>query len=703
MKKRILSLLLAALMSVSALAACDNKEPVDDVENSDGQQVVQGDIPDVEPPVEPSEDVKENVNIVELNIQIPPEREPLNVETPEKVLKLTAVSEGDTDSKQMIINLEEFTVPVGATLEYDVYLETTAVGMGIFDMRVGNQYVSAMATDEAGIGNFIADDLSDFAYGRWYHRVFNLDNTEAQSSKMVRFSVGGLTNGSTNIAYFDNICVKDADGNVIYTLDEEFVSNYEIKQSKDLTCTFEVVDDPAPTVERLSANDYLYRYDSSEVLTGHDLIELTYNLDDIYSTPALYIGELDDSCFFGVRGYVLVAQHGYLYLYRCEETLTEIASQVITGLRTEKDFGLRIEVNGTEIRGYFIDDMEGIEPWPEFVVGLEDLTGKHWGYMDSLSRGVLFKTIEFSELKSVDLSSSYINPVHDGLADPDILYYDGMYYLYGTNGPGYRVYTSPDMVNWEFNGFCMETGAWGISDAYWAPDVEYYNGKFYMVCTVDRNLGLAVADSPLGPFEPIGELLLGFITFDGHIFIDDDGQAYLYYDSKYDGRQYGIYGAKIDLETATIDFSTETLCVFSEEVWESYGGNGDIGGNKVTEGPYMLKHDGHYYLTYSGGAYDYKKYAAGYAVSESPLGPFVKYEGNPIHVGNSTIHGTAHHSFVETPGGELFIVYHKHRTLTEVELRQPCIDRVRFAPTESGIDRLETYGPTTTPQPMPLG
>ena len=56
MKKRILSVLLAALMSMSALAACDNGgEPVDDVENSDGQQVVQGDIPEDPKPEDCSE------------------------------------------------------------------------------------------------------------------------------------------------------------------------------------------------------------------------------------------------------------------------------------------------------------------------------------------------------------------------------------------------------------------------------------------------------------------------------------------------------------------------------------------------------------------------------------------------------------------------------------------------------------------------
>ncbi|MBQ2881309.1 MAG: glycoside hydrolase family 43 protein [Clostridia bacterium] len=707
--KKFISLILAGLMVLS-IAAC-NQNPVDDVENPNDQQ--QEDVnnneqgeEDISP--EDSGEESEDSNVQTLNIHVPAEREVVSVETPEKVLKLTVSSTGDAPARNFVMKTDSVEIPSGCTLQYDVYLETAAVGMGVFDVKIHNGiFLGADSTkvDEGGYGLDVEfADISQYAYQRWYHREFPLHNDGSTVTlSTFRFSAGGLTNGCTNVCYYDNISIVDAEGNVIFAIDEDTIAETEIKTTSGISADFEIVNDPAPTLERLSADDYLYKQEIISNLTGHDSIELTYNLDDLRSLPALYVGDSDEACFFGVRGYVVVCYPEYIYLYRCDEAITEIASQKIVGNVCEKDFGLRLEINGTEIRGYFIDDMDGVEPWPEFVVGIEDMTGKTAGIMDISSRGITLKTVEYSELQVVEADSYYMNPVHEGLADPDILYYDGTYYLYGTNGPGYRVYTSPDMVNWEFSGFCMETGAWGIPDAYWAPDVEYYNGKFYMVCTVDRNLGLAVADSPLGPFEPIGELLLGFITFDGHIFIDDDGQAYLYYDSKYDGRQYGIYGAKIDLETATIDFSTETLCVFSEEVWESYGSNGGIGGNKVTEGPFILKHNGLYYLTYSGGAYDYYKYAVGYAVSESPLGTFEKYEGNPIHIGNATIHGTGHHSFVETPGGELFIVYHQHRTLTEVELRRPCIDRVRFAPTESGIDRLETYGPTTTPQPIPLG
>ena len=705
MKKRILSVLLAALMSMSALAACDNGgEPVDDVENSDGQQVVQGDIPeDPKPEDSKPEDPIEwisDANTVVLNMDLNSVKEPLEVETPEKVLKLTAKSEGDADSKQLIFSLpEEIIVPAGSTLEYDVYLETAAVGMGVFDMRLGSQYISALTLDAAGITNYVTTNLSSAAYGRWYHRFFDLQNSEAQSSKMFRFSVGGLTNGGTNVCYFDNICIKDSNGNVIYTFDEEFISNYELRQSGDIFCDFEIVDDPAPSVAKLSAEEIPNIYSNMGVVGQADSFKATFTLNDVLAGPALYVGELDPSSSWGVRGLVLIAESGRLTLYRIDDTIQELASKVILGMDKGSEVGLQIDVyDGDIVRGYWLDDMEGIEPWPEFELRVEDCTGKSVGAMDLYGRDTVLNSVTVGGCRKVTSEETYVNSVKDDLADPDVLYYDGVYYLYGTMGPGYQVFSSTDLVNWEHRGQCLDHPG-----ACWAPDVEYYNGKFYMACTIDRTLVIAVADSPLGPFTVDPEPIMGFITFDGHFFVDDDGQAYIYYSTDYEGRPYGIYGAKFDFETRKMDYSSEVCCFVPEFDWETYGKGGSVGGNEVVEGAYMVKHNGLYYMTYSGGDYQYKGYAVGYAVSESPLGPFEKYEGNPIHLGNTTIHGTAHHCFTTTPDGELIIVYHKHKTLTEVEVRRICVDKARFAPTESGIDRLETYGPTTTPQPMPLG
>src|SRR5690606_2321273 len=125
----------------------------------------------------------------------------------------------------------------------------------------------------------------------------------------------------------------------------------------------------------------------------------------------------------------------------------------------------------------------------------------------------------------------------------------------------------------------------------------------------------------------------------------------------------------------------------------------------VVEGPEILKHKGVYYLTYSGSHFRHREYAVGYATSDSPLGPWKKYEFNPVMKSTAYALGTAHHCFVESPDGkELFIVYHRHHGPAGAEPRQLSIDRVRFVPDpRGGPDILEIHGPTSSPQPMPSG
>ena len=240
----------------------------------------------------------------------------------------------------------------------------------------------------------------------------------------------------------------------------------------------------------------------------------------------------------------------------------------------------------------------------------------------------------------------------------------------------------------------MQPNLWGITTNYWAPDVEYINGKFYMVVSCNEHLGIAVSDSPLGPFVENSEKVLFDKTIDGHIFVDDDGSVYLYYVSW--RSSYAIYGVKLDQNMNPV-MSTEKRIIAPTEQWEKYEGN-------VTEGPYMLKHNGKYYLTYSGSHYKSPNYAVGYAVSDKPLGTFKKYADNPIMIGNTQIAGVGHHCITYTPDGkEMIIVYHCHNSVTQVQTRKLCIDKIRFVPVEGDIDRLEVYGPTTSARPYPFG
>lgn len=707
--KRFLSFLLAVFMMYTCLSACNQDEPV--VDPDDGQQDV----------VEPNKDQvgedmdsdipAEDESVQILNLHIPPEKTPISVETVEKVIKLSVSSEGDSPARHFIIRIAPVDIPSGCTLQYDVYLETAVPGMGSFDMKINNGIFlcgDSTKVDEGGLGLEVSTiDLTDYASERWYHREIPLHNDgSVVPLSMIRFSAGGLTNGCTNVCYYDNIKVVDSEGKVVFSVDENTVAETVINKSSGISGEFSLVDDPAPGTERLSAFDYSYVHEAQGELSASDRIDFKLSLDKDRYSPALYIGEKDASCISGIRGYVVSLCEGNLVLYRSEEMLQTVASQVVLDATPDSEISIRLEFNGNVLSVYYLDDMDGVDPWPEFTVAIDDVTGKNYGFMDIYGNGYTVKTVSHTEQKFASYETTYVNPVILDSADPEILYYDGIYYLYNTSA-GYKVYTSTDLVNWELKGNCIDPSfTWSDEPKgwQWAPDIEYYNGKFYMVCSIDEQLGLAVSDSPLGPFVPAeNRLFIGSI--DGHIFVDDDSQAYLYYVSWRDGVDYGIYCVKLDLENLQVDYESEVLVISPTEYWEKYMDYENVPSDSgVTEGPYMLKHNGLYYLTYSGSDYESTYYAMGYAVSESPMGPFVKYEGNPVHIGNANIKGTAHHCFVrQDDSDEFFIFYHNHVNTTSIHPRSACIDKARFVPTDSGIDRIETYGPTTTAQPMPLG
>ncbi len=196
-------------------------------------------------------------------------------------------------------------------------------------------------------------------------------------------------------------------------------------------------------------------------------------------------------------------------------------------------------------------------------------------------------------------------------ADPFILLHDGKYYCYPTSDShnGYIVYESDDMINWTNKGHCLVKEDVMGDDGFWAPEVTYYKGRFYMVYTADFHLGIAVSDSPLGPFRQEEKRFLSeHRAIDGSFFIDDDNRAYLYYVG------YNNPGGPICAQELTEDllsFKGEQKVIIRPECdWEletAYEYNGMT--LCVTEGPFMLKHEGKYFLSYSANDYQSHKYA----------------------------------------------------------------------------------------------
>jgi beta-xylosidase len=306
---------------------------------------------------------------------------------------------------------------------------------------------------------------------------------------------------------------------------------------------------------------------------------------------------------------------------------------------------------------------------------------------------------------------TYQNPLPiQNIGDPFVLRAsDGSYICYATSAPdGFKAWTSPDLVHWQPAGYVYtrRPDSWGVAD-FWAPEVVFHQGKYVMHYSArwgenqSLRLGVALADSPLGPFtdafnRPMFDL--GFATIDGHVFFDDDGHIYLYYsrdcsENIVDGiHESDLYVAELAPDLLSLK-SEPILITRPEQPWEIRSGNEW----RWNEGPFLLKHAGRYYLMYSANFFASRDYAVGYAVAERPTGPFVKSTHNPVLASPSPeISGPGHNSVTTTPDGKtLMIVYHIHTDpKNPSDNRQVCMDRMGFR--EDGS--LYVNGPTFTKQ-----
>jgi xylan 1,4-beta-xylosidase len=250
-----------------------------------------------------------------------------------------------------------------------------------------------------------------------------------------------------------------------------------------------------------------------------------------------------------------------------------------------------------------------------------------------------------------------------GIGDPAVLFHQGKYYLYPTgDNHGYNVYVSEDLVNWQKGARVFETVESGV----WAPDV-FYNKKdrqFYLYYTVKGRIGVAIADRPDGVFKDYGTLINNGI--DAHMFVDDDGQYYLYY-VEYPGFRIHVQPMASPMQNK----GDPVRLIQASDAWEKKQA-------ALTEAPWMLKHRGVYYLLYSASGADSQDYAIGYAIAKSPLGPFSKYDGNPIIQKGNGIFGPGHCSVTKTPDGQLWMVYHQQKNGKRGWNRIICIDRLWF-------------------------
>lgn len=218
---------------------------------------------------------------------------------------------------------------------------------------------------------------------------------------------------------------------------------------------------------------------------------------------------------------------------------------------------------------------------------------------------------------------SYNAPI--ALSDPFILEHDGVYYAYGAGeSDGIVVYQSDDLEFWKKESTLAlhKDNSYG-EDGFSSPQVIYspLDDKYFMYYTAAERICCAVSDSPLGPFvQSEAKPLLDSPAYDPSVFRDVDGTLYLYYTVVNNGSE--IWVARLD-ETLEGLAATRTKCLSVSQPWEVRMGT-------VNESPFVVEHDGRYYMTYSANSDTSPEHAIGYAVSDSPRDGWEKYADNPI-------------------------------------------------------------------------
>ena len=251
-------------------------------------------------------------------------------------------------------------------------------------------------------------------------------------------------------------------------------------------------------------------------------------------------------------------------------------------------------------------------------------------------------------------------------ADPAPMVYGDRFYIYidRDEGPDYynmnewRVYSSADMVNWTDHGAQLPLTAfsWAKAGTAWAAQcIERYSKFYWYVCCTDTEsninaIGVAVSDSPTGPFkDALGKPMIsgGWGYIDPTVFIDDDGQAYIYWGNP------GLFCVKVNEDM--ISYSGDIVEV--EQTVEGFGGpkepkEGVQYKDLYEEGPWFYKRGGKYYLLYAAGGVPEH---ISYSMSDSPTGPW-KYMGKimPLQDTNSF---TNHCGVVDFKGKSYF-AYH---------------------------------------------
>ena len=289
-----------------------------------------------------------------------------------------------------------------------------------------------------------------------------------------------------------------------------------------------------------------------------------------------------------------------------------------------------------------------------------------------IATACMLLTVVFSTTKATAKNGEQQVP----LADPFILYDKGVYYAYGTGSDnGIPVYISRDLKNWKSpSGDDKVHLALDKRDSYgnkwfWAPEVYLIDGTYYMYYSAEEHICVATSESPLGPFRQKEKRpMIEGRNIDNSLFIDPNGQAYLFW-------------VKIEKDLQTPRPDTARPCISMSQEWEKVWPS-------VNEGPFVIRHKGTYYLTYSANSYECPDYGIGYATADHPLGPWTKSEHNPILQSPGTLQGCGHHAVFRDKRHRYRVVFHAHHAPGQISPRIMHLTRLKFIPQKNTADRL---------------
>ncbi|WP_348823136.1 glycoside hydrolase family 43 protein [Flavobacterium aestuarii] len=276
-------------------------------------------------------------------------------------------------------------------------------------------------------------------------------------------------------------------------------------------------------------------------------------------------------------------------------------------------------------------------------------------------------------------------------ADPAPMVYKDTVFLYTSHDEDdakgfkmidWQLYTSTDMVNWTDHGAVasLKDFSWVKHDnGAWAIQCIERNGKFYLYAPMHgQGIGVLVSDSPYGPFkDPLGKRLIEdnhlWNDIDPNPFIDDDGQAYLYWGNP------DVYYIKLNEDM----ISTSGEIVKEPTKAKNY-----------QEGPWVYKRKGHYYMSYASTCCPE---GIGYSMSNSPIGPW-EYKGMIVEASEKT---RGNHPGIIDYKGKSYVFGHsydiiKRETSTFYERRSVDMDEIIY--NEDGTIKTLSYWSENGPE-----